>query len=240
MIKQAIENLKEKRNLFHSEDDFKLALALEINKLFPKMELRLEKPEEITMINYNDEEIIKRAPMDLLLIDENGNKTPIELKYKTIEANFIIDNDTYILKNHDARYLARHSFRKDIFRVEQFLRKYESNSGFVLILTNDEKYWTEDTSKKNNFDKHFSIHDGYSIQPTDNGWNYENIKTQTYSLHDDKRFRNNKGNKLHFTCKNDYFFKLNLNNSYKVNWEAYSQFENKTFKYLLLEIKRNI
>lgn len=41
-IMRAIDSIKEKRKVFHSEADFQFALAWEIKRLYPEVDVRLE------------------------------------------------------------------------------------------------------------------------------------------------------------------------------------------------------
>ena len=81
-VTPAIEDLKLKRQLFHSEDDLKFAFSLSLKNTFPDYDIRLEKPEKIIMENRNNEKVVVRAPIDINLI-KDGIHFPIELKYKT-------------------------------------------------------------------------------------------------------------------------------------------------------------
>lgn len=141
-FEKSIIELQNQRPLFHSEDDLKLALAFIIKEINPEFEIRLERPVELEMINRNGKKIIVRAPIDIIVIDINGNSYPIELKYKTRKTNIIINDENYLLAEHGAQDVGRYSFRKDIYRIENFKSKnLNYKYGYVLILTNDNAYF---------------------------------------------------------------------------------------------------
>lgn len=243
-LENAINQLKQDRKIFHSEDDLKLALALTIKKLYPELEIRLERPVEIQMVDRNPKEPshTKRAPIDIVVIDQEGKSTPIELKYKTKLTEVELDHEIFKLTNHSAPDVGRYSFRKDIFRVEKYLESQSScATGYVLILTNENNYF-EDISNKNTIDSFYSFHHGATLSQIDEGWNYNKIDQSKYHLDekDNKWKSQQKSESLHWTCKGDLFFKLDLSREYKIAWEDYSDFEGARFKYCLIKIESTI
>ena len=225
-IENVIEKLRKERQIFHSEDDLKFAFAFAIKDLNPNVEVRLERPVETKMISTKVEEYYQRTPIDILII-ENKKIIPIELKYKTKDLQIEINNEEYILKNHLAWDIGRYSFRKDIYRIEQFLiNNNHSEEGYVFILTNDLKY-KKNISNSNNLDKNFSFHENCVLDRKFKEWNIEN---------------KNKGN---WTKSKEYSFILDLNNEYIINWKEYSKIENSTnnsivFEYCLFHIEKSI
>lgn len=235
-FEKSLNDLKTERKIFHSEDDLKLSLALKLKENNPKLNIRLEKPIDIEMIDRSDKKSIVRAPIDMILIDENNHTYPIELKYKTKKLSTIYNGETFNLTKHGAADIGRFSFRKDIYRIE----KYKTNSdncprGYVLIVTNDKSYFQDNVFDKNNLDKHFSFHDGFLINKIDSGWNYEKINQNKYSF-TDKNIWVNQQLKIHWTYKKELFYKLDLQKDYRVKWNEYSKIENNEFKYCLIEI----
>jgi len=238
-ITKLIESLKDKRKIFHSEDDLKLSFGMEILENHSDCQVRLERPVEIQMIDGNGNPNKTRAPIDIIITENNGNLIPIELKYKTKKVELKDKNEQYKLTGHGAFDIARFSFRKDIFRIEQYLTTHKnSQTGYVLILTNDNSYFDIDTSKKENFDKFFSFHNGAVIQKEDKGWNYSKINREKYEFKDNCWWYKAKKEK-HWTCRKELFYKLNLKTDYKVDWKLYSSFQETTFRYCLIEINKN-
>lgn len=236
-FEKSIIELQNQRPIFHSEDDLKLALAFNIKKNNPDFEIRLERPVQLEMIYRNGQKIIVRAPIDIVVIDTNGGAYPIELKYKTKKANIDLNGENYILAEHGAQDVGRFSFRKDIYRIEN----YKSNNlnfrfGFVLILTNDNEYYERDVFESDKIDKHFSFHDGAILNRFDLSWNYNKIDKTKYKLNENNVWCNI-NSKEHWSCKKECFYKLDLLNDYKISWKGYSKIENTTFKYCLVKIE---
>ncbi|MDP8232785.1 MAG: hypothetical protein P9L91_08980, partial [Candidatus Zophobacter franzmannii] len=205
---------------------------------------------------YRNSDVKVKKPMsiDIVLINKVDRKEqiPIELKYKTSELTYFDGAEKYHLKPQGAQDIGRFSFRKDIFRTEQFIHnKNKENDidnckqGFVLILTNDKRYFNESTSKRhsnNILNQNFSFHPGAIVPKEDLSWNYAGIKDD-YKF-DKKENRYKKGTKVHWTCRGAHLLRLNLYNEYVVNWEDFSDLSNLEtsvnclFKYCLFSIKR--
>ncbi len=236
---RVIEKLKKERELFHSEDDLKFALAFILKELYPNFHIRLEKPQNINMLKRNDENKKARAPIDIIMVNsKTGELIPIELKYKTAKLNIKKGNEIYDLTNHGAKDIGRFSFRKDIFRIEQFIQlNKKSNQGFVLIITNDSGYYSQDISKKNVLDSHFSFHHGASIKKKDKSWNYNNINKEKYEfISQEKKWKYIGNKKYHWSCTGEKYFRLNLKSHYNIEWEYYSKIDNSEFKFCLIAI----
>ncbi|WP_281336589.1 hypothetical protein [Flavobacterium eburneipallidum] len=236
-FEKAIFDLQKQRPIFHSEDDLKLALALKIKENNPEFEIRLERPVELEMINRNGKTTIVRAPIDIIIIDTIGNFYPIELKYKTRKANILFNKENYILAEHGAQDIGRYSFRKDIFRIENYKsKKLNYKHGYVLILTNDNAYFEKNVFEKDNFDKHFSFHNGAILNRLDSSWNYSKMDKTKFILKEDNVWCDIQS-KEHWSCKKDYFYKLDLLKDYKITWNDYSIIEKINFKYCLIKIE---
>jgi hypothetical protein len=65
-FEKSIFELQNQRPIFHSEDDLKLALAFNIKQTNPELEIRLERPVELEMINRNGKKTTVRAPIDIM------------------------------------------------------------------------------------------------------------------------------------------------------------------------------
>ena len=232
----AIDSLKDKRPIFHSEDDFKFAFSEVLSQqLGNNYGIRLEIPQEIEMIKRNKSPKIARAPIDIIIIDKKENiRYPIELKYKTKKLETSSQDEDYKLTNQNATDIGRFSFRKDIYRIEQLV--YDENKdvdkGYFIVITNDEKY-LQDVSKKDRRDKNFSFHDGAILQKDDKSWYYEDLYKKGYILDDNKLVNNGK---INWSSKGDLFYKLDLRNEYKIKWEKYSRIDDQDFYISIVEI----
>lgn len=234
-ILQSLNLLKNTRPIYHSEDDFKFSFSKVLqHQLGKDYELRLERPEEIKMLNRNGNTKIARAPIDIVVIN---NKTkvsvPIELKYKTKKCEICYEEEKYKLTEQGATDIGRFSFRKDIYRIEQLINK-KVLQGFFIVVTNEKKY-LQDISNKDSLDKNFSFHDNVILQKKDNSWNYEKQLSDGYILNDKSQLIRN--NTLHWTSKGDAFYKLDLKNTYEIKWETYSQLSKTEFYLSVVEIR---
>lgn len=72
-IEKVLRDLFKDRPIFHSEADFQFALAWRIKEQYSKAKIRLEMRSD----NFDKKEYID------ILVELNGKKYPIELKYKT-------------------------------------------------------------------------------------------------------------------------------------------------------------
>ncbi len=239
-IKKMIFSLQNKRKVFHSEDDLKLSFGLEIMENNSNCQVRLERPVNLKMLDWNNTELIARAPIDVVIIEKNGNQIPIELKYKTKKTQLNSDNEMYELTEHNAVDIGRYSFRKDIYRIEQYLASHvNSECGYVLILTNEKAYCETDVSQKENYDKFFTFHNNVMIKKIDKGWNYSKIDKNKYEkVPGDNRWYSKDKKKSHWTCKKELFYRFDLRNDYKIKWIDYSLFLETNFKYCLIKIEK--
>ncbi|MGM8363745.1 hypothetical protein ACSV4D_17665 [Flavobacterium sp. ARAG 55.4] len=237
-FEKSIIKLQNQRQIFHSEDDLKLSLAFIIKESNPEFEIRLERPVSLEMINQNGQKVIVRAPIDIVVIDADGGTYPIELKYKTKKANIEISGENYSLAGHGAPDVGRYSFRKDIYRIENYKSKnLNYKYGYVLIITNDNQYFENNVFEKDNFDKHFSFHDNVILNRFDLSWNYSTINKDKYKLNENNVWCNINSKEQHWSCTKEYFYKLDLLNDYVISWKDFSKIENTTFKYCLIKIE---
>jgi hypothetical protein len=231
--------LQKKRKIFHSEDDLKLSLGITIKEHYPDLEIRLEKPTSINMLNNAGQLSVVRAPIDIIVYDKNGKTVPIELKYKTKKLETENNGELYSLTNHGATDIGRYSFRKDIYRIEQFLSNEKNSSvGFVFILTNDDNYINNNVGLKETFDKHFTCHQNSLFKKKFKGWNYSRIdKTKYQKENNCWKYKNQK--KKHWTCRKNNSYILELKNNYPIVWKEYSKLEKGEFKFCLIKIELN-
>jgi len=100
----------------------------------------LEYPIETEKYNHSDIFNGKNAYIDICC-EYGSKKYYIELKYKTSKKEITRHKLKRELKNHYAYYDNIHSIYKDIFRLEQVVKK-ENGCGYVLFLTNADYYKT--------------------------------------------------------------------------------------------------
>ena len=152
-IESALEQLKKKHRIFHSEADFQFSLAWELQKILPTAKIRLEYCPSFA----------REMHIDIYVIDEDGSH-PIELKYKSRGIEMIDENEYFKLKNHGAQDIGRYDYLYDIQRIEN-MKKLDKNfkSGYAIILTNDSAYWKA-PANNNTVDSAFRIHEGRIIE----------------------------------------------------------------------------
>lgn len=173
-----VKNLSRKRPAFHSEADFQLALARQIEEEY-ECQVRLEYPVYIKCLPFEADNGYKKKPkkdanlksnylringvlkirryLDILLLVDK-KKYPIELKYKTsyLEMEDMAIGDRYNLADMGAQNLGSYDFWKDVYRIENMTDSIEGfERGFTVWLTNDVAYLGRNNSKSQYFD--FSV-----------------------------------------------------------------------------------
>ena len=233
-----LSRLSLERPIFHSEDDFKFALAQLIKRDFPNYSIRLEKPVSTQMIKRSGvkEDQPRRTPIDIVCRTETGEEIPIELKYKTkIMTCTDHHGEEFNLTQQGAVDTGRFGLRRDIYRVEQYLKKPESaQTGYVVMLTNDHDY-LKNIEDSNSIDCHFSCHDEAIIERIDQGWNLDKVKEKGF-IEDPVTMEAKKGSKLHWTSEGQYYHKLDLGNEYQIHWLPYSKIGKSEFKFCIVEV----
>lgn len=147
-IYEAVKLLKEGENgrfIFHSEADFQFQLAWKIKEI--------EKENAEVFLEYPFGEDKDRIYVDIVV--KKGNKLiPIELKYKTKKLNAELRDIKFNLQNQSAANNARYDYCSDIERVESLRNEKEFEEGYVIMLTNDANYLS---NEKDNYHKDFYI-----------------------------------------------------------------------------------
>lgn len=161
-IEKIIMKLAERRKLFHSEDDFKFALALTIKELYKNAEIRLEYPFDNIHID--------------ILVNLNDNRIPIELKYKTKEYHLKVNEENYNLKEQYAENIGKYLYLKDIQRIENLIGKCSKISeGYTIFVTNNKSY--QNSSRSNSKCINFSLKNGRIIKKKSKlVWNKSKVK----------------------------------------------------------------
>ena len=168
-MEELVEELKDTRPVFNSEDDFKFSLAWLIKEKYRKhIEIRLEK----RMNNNRDtsssgvgDKKKKNQRIDIFIIVKNNKeKIGIELKYFTAKIEWRDNNneETFILADQYANDIKCYDAWKDVERLEDFIEKGFINRGFVIWLTNVNSLTKNPAeTKKRNSNK--TYHDAFKI-----------------------------------------------------------------------------
>ena len=142
--------LSRQRPIFHNEADFQHALAWAIHEEYPSSKIRLE---------VRPQGALGRIYLDIL-VDMDGQKTAIELKYKTRQLDAEMDEESFSLLTHGAHDCGRYDVIKDIQRLEQVVDSINIHEGYTLFLTNDNGYWTNQEEARETADKQFRLPEG--------------------------------------------------------------------------------
>jgi hypothetical protein len=155
-IRDALESLAQKRPIFHNEADFQHALAWELRELY-NCKVRLEQRVEIASG--------RRAYLDIML-EKDGSKTAIELKYKMRAIEHIHDGEVFSLLNQGAQDIGRYDILKDLQRLERMVAHGVVKEGYLIYLTNDSSYYSDPAVEKWTADRDFRIHEGRTLTGT--------------------------------------------------------------------------
>jgi len=243
-IEELMEELKDKRPVFNSEDDFKFSLAWLIKEKYrDDVEIRLEKKmnnnKDASSSEVGDKKN-KNQRIDIFIIVKNDKeKIGIELKYFTakIEWQDNKNEETFILAEQAANDIKCYDAWKDVERLEDFINRDLINRGFVIWLTNVNSLTRDptETKKRNN---NTTYHDEFKI------FNGREINGPKILEWDKKASQETiKGRKNRITIKGNY----------KVRWKVYEDLSNgeknidgkrskneeskMVFKYAVLEVQ---
>ena len=190
----------------YQKKDLQLEMAWIIKDEYPNAKVRLE---YCPYFNPN-------MHIDILVIIDN-KWIPIELKYKTKGCSKVIDDETFILKNHGAKDVNSYLYLKDIHRIEDIQKNEKKlfQEGYTIFITNDLSY-IKKPMKKDCYYKEFSLEDG--------------IEKSGILKWDSKASAGTKKN-----CEES----IKLNNKYPIKWQEYSKIDDTntgTFMYLVNRI----
>lgn len=128
-IHNIMKGLAERRPIFHSENDFQLALDQFVPETIAESEILLE---------FNPF-ASGNSRIDIWLPSE---RAAIELKYPTQKFNVTSKGRRFALKEHGAQDTLRYDFVRDINRLERVVaERHDADRGFAVLLTNDASYW---------------------------------------------------------------------------------------------------
>jgi len=251
-----MEELKDKRPVFNSEDDFKFSLAWLIKEDYENnVDIWLEKKmnnNKDASSSENGDQNNKNQKIDIFIIVKNGNnmeKIGIELKYFTANLKWHDDknDEDIILKKQLAYNYKCYDAWHDVERLENFIRSGNINKGFAIWLTNIQSL-TEDCNKIEKKSKkkpsyyRFRICNNRKIPDADNLPNPENGYVELkWDL--EKSEKRKKGRENLITIKGNYnvYWKeyKDLNNEQEnINEKSSNKKKsNKVFKYAILEVQ---
>lgn len=129
-LSETLALLAKRRPVFHSEADFQLAFAWQIQLADPTLRVRLETRQTAGV------------HLDLEVADAAGDHvTAIELKYLTRRWSGHVAGEEFNLAEHSARDIRGYDVIKDITRIEKFVATRPNSDGAVVVITNEAGYW---------------------------------------------------------------------------------------------------
>ncbi len=155
-VEAALEQLAHRRPVFHSEADFQHALAWQLQLDHPSARIRLETRPLVGKSVFLD-----------LLLELDGVRTAIELKYLVRSLTTEIDGERFELRAQSAHDVRRYDVVKDIARLEAVVAAGAADEGVMIALTNDSAYWT--AGREGTVDAAFRLHEGITLRGTV-GW----------------------------------------------------------------------
>lgn len=129
LVDAAMTALARRRPLFHSEADFQLALAWELQTAHPQAQLRLE------------QRVMSDPPIALdILMRLDDRRYAFELKYLKRRLDIVVDGEPYKLAT-GAPDIEHYDILKDISRLERLTSSDIADAGCALVLTNVDDFW---------------------------------------------------------------------------------------------------
>jgi hypothetical protein len=129
IIDAAMAALAQRRPLFHSEADFQLAMAWELQMAHPDARLRLEQRVMADPIIALD-----------ILMHLKDRRYAFELKYLKRALTIVVDGEPYKLAAGPAD-VEHYDILKDISRLERLTASGIADVGCALVLTNKDEFW---------------------------------------------------------------------------------------------------
>lgn len=154
LVSRAIERLAERRPLFHSEADFQLALAWQLQQDEPSAELRLEK-------RVIDD---PRVELDILLVLD-GHRHGLELKFPRSKLDVEVEGERFVLRT-GAPDLDRYDVLRDVARLERLVSAGIIDEGCGVVLTNVPGLWQPPSRAVPASYDAFRIHEGREVTGT--------------------------------------------------------------------------
>lgn len=132
--------------MFHSEADFRHALAWRLYQHHSEARLRLETRPE------------RGVHLDVLAVVD-GHRCATELKYIVDRVHVTVGGDSVDAPRQAAPDISRYYFCKDIWRIETMITDGYADSGWAMALSGDGCYWGTGTMF-HPIDKAFRIYEG--------------------------------------------------------------------------------
>ena len=201
-----LKDLAKKRPLFHNERDFQFEIAQLIKEKYD-CDIRLE-------YYYGNDTNAKRCYIDLVAM-HNNYKIAFELKYRTQKFEGTVKDEKFDLKEQGARDLGCIYIHTDLHRLEDLVNKKEFDKGYVIFLTNDEKF-RDNPFKKGSMSEQFSLSE-YEYKNNKKEKKEKNVITGEVAFNHNGKDHNDTSVK---NCDESYTF----NGYYPIVWNDYSTY----------------
>ena len=160
IIEEIMLEIKKNNLIYQNEKQFQFDLAWRINKQIDENSGIKVMLEYFSMVDNNieDKSRLKKVFTDILLLDEDKNFIPVELKYKKAGMKTNINGMGEVEIGHDgAEDLGRFAYLWDIHRIEQLSNKEikgcdkvtidsklnEFVCGYAIMITDADSYWLD-------------------------------------------------------------------------------------------------
>ena len=234
--------------IFQSEAQFQFDLAWELQKNFPNCQVKLEDMRSYVKKDEKEKNsrFKKKFYTDIVLEDDDYS-IAIELKYKTAE--YYDKNKCIYLFEHGAVDLGRYDYLWDVHRIELLTGKGNNEElfgrvevqnkckkGYAVLLTNDEKYWTQSYVNKNEtMDNQFKIGDKTHILYN------KDLDWRKLKENDEKYRKNYQHYPTTILKKNgtpsERAQPIHLSKQYDYQWEDYCPLHNnEKFRFVIIEV----
>jgi hypothetical protein len=147
-------NLSRRRPIFHSEADFQLALAWELQTSHPTAQLRLEK-------RVIDD---PRVELDVLFALDR-RRYGLELKYPRRNVDVVVGDERFTLRT-GAPDLDRYDVLRDVARLERLVAEGVVDEGCGVVLTNHAGLWQPAPRDRPASYDAFRIHEAREVNGT--------------------------------------------------------------------------
>ena len=145
-----MKELSEKRPIFHSEADFRCALAEQIRETGVSSEIEFE-------FRPSSDDAVR---LDVWVADRG---TVVELKYPTETFNIEHEGERFELKESGLHEHGYYDCVKDISRLEQTVAKHSDvHSGVFVLLTHRPAFWKE--TRPSARSAVYSLHEGRTLE----------------------------------------------------------------------------
>jgi hypothetical protein len=146
-----MQHLAQRRPVLRPRGDFDQSLAVEIQRRYPEASVQ-----QIAPLGGRWE------VLDVMLGSE---RICVKPRYHTAELHCTVNGETFELKKQAAQNLEQYDVLRDLMRLEQLVQQGEFAHGYVILLTNDARFW-QPPVRTYTRDANFRQHEGRVLEGT--------------------------------------------------------------------------